>query len=211
MLGVALRKYRGLRSFTLIELLTVIAIIAILAALTMAAITGVRTRAARSRAGSEIEAIKMNLESYKIDNGAYPIGTTATQPAPSSLLGPPPAQGSYPLDPTISGGKYQIASEALYQALSGQIFFNGTPATGAKVYMNFKFSQVGVPSGPLSYIQDPWANAYGYSTGDASPPLSQIQYPYNGRGSYDVWSTGGTTNNTTAVPVATNVWIKNWQ
>ncbi len=68
--------YRRRRdSFTLVELLTVILIIVILASLTLAAANAVMARAARSRASSEIQALSTALESYKTDNGIYPLAT----------------------------------------------------------------------------------------------------------------------------------------
>jgi type II secretory pathway pseudopilin PulG len=60
-------------SFTLVELLTVILIIMILASLTLAAANSVMGQAARSRARSEIQALSTALESYKTDNGIYPL------------------------------------------------------------------------------------------------------------------------------------------
>lgn len=200
-------------AFTLIELLVVIAIIAILAALVLGAVPGVQQRAARSRAYSEIEAMKMKLEEYKIDNGGYPIGNT-TASSGSIMLGPP-ATPYYPTyaDATYPSGAnlavYQTASEALYQALAGQSNFSGPPTAGVKSYMSFRANQVGnaSPSSALTYVADPWNNPYGYSNGDALNP--QVQYPNNGTHSFDLWSTAGTkgANPTTDA----NAWITNWQ
>jgi len=201
------RNSRGLASFTLVELLTVIAIIAILAALTLGAASGVMQHAKRSRTASELEAMKNSLDSYKIDNGAYPVGSL-TPAGGSSLLGPPPAQGSYPLNPAINNGNYQIASEGLFQALAGRAYFTLAPTAGVKSYITLRADQVGNLTGPNSYIKDPWSYAYGYSTGDANNP--QQQYPNNGTGSYDIWSTAGTTNNSTTLIDATKAWIDNW-
>ncbi len=66
------RRHPG--AFTLIELLTVIAIIAILAALLLQTAGYVQEKSGRSRAEAEIAALESALESYKIDNGAYPDG-----------------------------------------------------------------------------------------------------------------------------------------
>ena len=57
------RSEKELASFTLVELLTVMAIMAILAAVIMAAASGVRAKAARGRASSEIQAISSALDS----------------------------------------------------------------------------------------------------------------------------------------------------
>jgi prepilin-type N-terminal cleavage/methylation domain-containing protein len=211
-LSLALRKNRSLRGFSLVELLTVMAIIAVLAALTLGAAAGVKAHAFRNRAQSEIEAMKAGLESYKIDNGAYPVGTTAVQPAPSSLLGPP-GVANYPLDPTNPSGvnfaAYQTASQALFQALYGAAYIGVAPAAGVKSYMNFNTSQVGSPNGPTAYVKDPWNNPYGYSTGDVLSP--QVQYPFNGTGSFDLWTTAGNSAATASLPNPVNAWITNWQ
>jgi prepilin-type N-terminal cleavage/methylation domain-containing protein len=193
-----------LNSFTLIELLTVIAIIAILAGLTLAAMNAVQKTALRNRARDEIAGIGNALESYKIDNGAYP--------QVSFLLGPP--GGAYPyLDG--QGGLYQQSSQVLYQALASKQYYTDAtfsstaPATG-KPYMTFKTGQLGSykqGSGP-TYVQDPFGFSYGYSTGDALNP--QVQAPFSGTGFFDLWSTGGTTQPTTANPNPTKTWISNW-
>jgi prepilin-type N-terminal cleavage/methylation domain-containing protein len=194
--SAGLKRSKGsLNSFTLVELLVVIAIIAILAALILAAGEGVLKKAAQARAQSEIEAMKNALTAYKIDNGIYPQS--------SSITGPP--SGTYPLTPS----SYLTASETLFQALSGITNFNtDVPQAGVKSYMTFTKKQIGNPAGP-SYIQDPWGNSYGYSTGDANlPPTAQALYPYNGSGFFDLWSTGGVSS-TALNP--TNSWIVNWQ
>jgi prepilin-type N-terminal cleavage/methylation domain-containing protein len=206
--SMRLRKNR-LASFTLIELLTVMTIISILAALVIFAASGAWSRAKRSRAAGEIQGMSTALESYKTDNGIYPVGNTTAGTA-SALTGPP--GGTYPLDPSLVGGKYQISSEALYQALSGQAYYTATPVAGVKSYMPFKINQIGNPAGPLSYVKDPWNYSYGYSTGSpSSPPTVNDLAPYNSAGFFDLWSTGGTTGPTTANPNAINAWISNWQ
>src|SRR5881396_186273 len=68
-----LNSVRSPRAFTLIELLVVIAIIGILAGLILAAAKYAQTKAARSRAETEIATMETALEHYKNDNGIYPI------------------------------------------------------------------------------------------------------------------------------------------
>lgn len=70
-----MQKLRYFRGFTLIELLVVIAIIAILASLVLSTAGVIQKKAARARAESEIAAIAAALESFKADNGDYPIGS----------------------------------------------------------------------------------------------------------------------------------------
>ena len=197
------RRWR--RAFSLVELLMVVGIIALLAGLTLGAASGVMTHAARSRAASEIQAMNTGLESYKTDNGAYPVGNT-TAISGSILLGPP-SPGTYPVDPIIANSAaYQTASEALYQALSGQKYYADTPHSLGNTYMPFRANQVGNPSANLTYVKDPWTYPYGYSNGDANNP--QAQYPYNGTHGYDIWTTGGTNGSKTTD--AAN-WITNWK
>jgi len=178
-------------SFTLIELLTVMAIIAILAALILYAGSGVMTKAMRSRAASEVQAMSTALESYKTDNGIYP--------AASNLL-----TNTYKAnDGSQSGGLYQLSSQILYTNLSGQAYYTATPVAGVKSYMSFKANQVGNPTvSGQTYIKDPWGYSYGYSTGDGT-----ANYPYNGNNFFDLWSTGGLLS----AKANTNAWISNWQ
>ena len=73
--------------FTLVEMLVVVIIIAILAALTVGAAKYALTKAATTRAQSEIAAMEMALEHYKGDNGVYPAAGPAWPRA--SALGYP--------------------------------------------------------------------------------------------------------------------------
>jgi type II secretion system protein G len=65
------------QGFTLIELLIVIAVIAILVSIVLAVSSGVQEKGRRSRAEAEIAAVGAALESYKADNGDYPIGSNS--------------------------------------------------------------------------------------------------------------------------------------
>ena len=73
-------------------------------------------------------------------------------------------------------------------------------AANSKAYFTFRPNQVGSPSG-TTYVQDPWANSYGYYTGDGTANTSS---PNSGAGFFDLWSTGGS-------KTATNFWIMNWK
>jgi prepilin-type N-terminal cleavage/methylation domain-containing protein len=203
---------RRLSSFTLVELLVVMAIIGILAALTLAGASAVMNAAGRNRAKGEIQAMSAALESYKTDNGIYPVGAV-TVGSGSILTGPP--SGNYATDPSVSGGTYQTASQALYEALSGQTNYLDNTSLG-KAYMTFKTGQLGNYktaansgySAASTYVSDPFGYAYGYSTGDNQSP--QVLYPFNGSGFFDLWSTGGLTQTTSAHQNPTNSWISNW-
>jgi len=206
--SMVVRKDR-LASFTLIELLTVMAIILILAALLLMAGSGVMKKAARSRASAEIQAMSAALEGYKADNGYYP-------PSDGTLLLTNSTYSYSSLDGT--GTAYQTNSQILYRALSGQTNFNDVHVLGAKSYMPFKINQLGnytaaagTTGSGSTYIKDPWGYSYAYSTGTLSGAAT-TNYPYNGSGFFDLWSTGGVSAaQASATPSLTNAWLNNWQ
>jgi prepilin-type N-terminal cleavage/methylation domain-containing protein len=198
--GVAAAPRKCLHSFTLVELLVVMLIISILAALSLAAGFKVFETGKRNRARAEIQAMSAGLEGYKADNGIYPQsdGVLMTN-SPYTLY-----------DGTVTGDEYQTNSTLLYVALSGQTNFNSSPAVGTKAYMQFRVNQVANQAGPYSYIHDPWNAAYGYSTGSLSGAAT-TNYPYNGNGFFDLWSTAGVSKaqygaNNNLI----NAWISNW-
>ncbi len=63
-----------MKGFTLIELLIVVAIIAILAAIAVPNFLEAQTRAKASRTSADMRSIAAAIESYHIDNNAYPPG-----------------------------------------------------------------------------------------------------------------------------------------
>jgi len=68
-----IRIPRNKSAFTLIELLLTIVIIMILAGLVIMTAGNIQKKGLRDRAKTELQAIAAALESYKIDNGTYPI------------------------------------------------------------------------------------------------------------------------------------------
>jgi general secretion pathway protein G len=199
------RKAR-LASFTLIELLVVMTIIAILAALILGAASGVWQKVARSRAASEIQAMSTALESYKTDNGIYPIASGMLTNSAATLYSSSSLDGTMPA--------YQTNSETLYTALSGQTNFNDIPLSAGKAYMSFKINQLGNANAPANtaqpnstYVKDPWGYAYCYSTGTTNNAPAP-SYPLNGNGFFDLWSTGGLVG---GKQTNTAAWISNWQ
>jgi prepilin-type N-terminal cleavage/methylation domain-containing protein len=201
------RACHRLASFTLIELLTVIAIIGILAALTLMAGEAVMNQAARSRAKSEIQAMSAALESYKADNGTYPLTNTFSGTNAYATV-----------DPSVLPNNYEYSSQLLYEALSGKINFEDTPvAGGAKSYMAFKKNQLGnytatansgYSGSTSTYVQDPFGNPYGYYTGDTNVPPQNP--PYNGGGFFDLWSTGGLIGGGSGTETNSAAWLANW-
>ena len=67
-----IRRKRGERGFTLIELMVVIVILGILAGLIIPRIMGRPDEARRAKARMQIESIDTALKLYRLDNGNYP-------------------------------------------------------------------------------------------------------------------------------------------
>jgi general secretion pathway protein G len=146
--------------FTLIEILVVIVIIMILAGIVIAAAKYALTKAARSRAQSEIASMEAALENFKSDNGAYPVST--------------PVRTS-PIPPGISGQPEIDNSVKLYAALAG----------GTKQYFPFKPNQLGTdPVSLKPYIIDPFGHPYNYFC-QVPPPINQAS-----KATFDLWSYG---------------------
>jgi type II secretion system protein G len=74
--------------FTLIELLIVVAIIAILAAIAVPNFLEAQTRAKAGRVRAELRTIATGLESYHLDNAAYPLNDGFFNVLPTSLTTP---------------------------------------------------------------------------------------------------------------------------
>ena len=123
------------QAFSLIELMIVIAIILILAGLIVGGAGFAQRSSAENRARAEVRALELALQSYKLDNGAYPTGGVSggvTNTNPST---------------------YVSASQALYSALVG----------GSKVYFrDVPRGMLNDPSSPTHFL-DPWGRPYGWS------------------------------------------------
>jgi type II secretion system protein G len=76
------------RAFTLIELLIVVAIIAILAAIAVPNFLEAQTRSKVSRTLADIRSMRTALESYRVDNNAYPETDFGIVEVNNGVLGP---------------------------------------------------------------------------------------------------------------------------
>lgn len=192
-------------AFTLIELLTVITIIAILMGLVISVAGMVQTKSSRDRASAEIAALSAAMESYKADNGIYPM-TDETDLLDPRKDGAPP------------GNKYKDASLALYEALSGDTDASfsrvGDIERQNPVYFEFETKKGMVKlssSKKVEGLTDPWGDYYGYSTAYAAAlqenavnnTSTAITVGYNP--TFDMWSVAGSKSG-----LETEKWVKNW-
>ncbi len=177
------------------------AIILVLAGLILSISGYVQKKGARSRAEAEIAAMSAALESYKADNGIYPTNATTNALDASA----DPAGGS--------PSNFETSGRYLYTQLAGDS--DGNPATvdssGAKNYMGgaLKPNMLSPnPSGPGTYIRDPFGYCYGYSTAKAAAPSGTAGY----NPTFDLWSTAGETAKKSGETFSQyqERWIKNW-
>ena len=69
-------KAHTTRGFTIVELLIALTIIAVLAAITIIAFNGIRQQARNATMRSDISSMQRVIETFKVENGAYPQTTT---------------------------------------------------------------------------------------------------------------------------------------
>jgi general secretion pathway protein G len=154
-----MKKQHSSVGFTLIEIMVVIVIITILVGIVIGAAKYAMIKAATSRAQAEVASMETALESYKSDNGIYPI----------TPLGRP--VNDFPLG--------YANSYILYTALAGG---PGNP----KTYMTFKPNQIQRISATQTNIVDPFGHLYNYycRPGDAAQqnPTSFDLWSYGPRG-----------------------------
>jgi prepilin-type N-terminal cleavage/methylation domain-containing protein len=205
--------------FTLIEMITVMAVIAILASLVLAINGYVQKKSATLRATGEIEALSTAIERFKADNGDVPRDEATTDALDPRQHGAP-----------ITGSqkqKFLLANQELYKALSGDKDLDGKINDGETEYApdffkpkTLHYETATGSSKKIDYIQDPYGNAYGYSTAGAAAEqeyreklrkgetdATREQKGYNPH--FDLWSTGGL-NTTKPTDQDRNRWIKNW-
>jgi hypothetical protein len=137
------------------------------------------------------------LESYKADNGGYPIPAVTTFSTTNVYV---------TAAPNLLSGIYQQSSATLYEQLSGYTNVNYTygtyPSPPSHVYYAFNPRQLGNNSTAASapvFIRDPFGNSYGYFNGNGT------NMPFNGTNQYDLWSTAGDTGGTNMPG-----WVTDW-
>lgn len=224
----------------MVEMMLVMAIIVILAAL-VAGVSGyAQRRGYRARADGEIQMLMSACENYRIDNGTYPRHIPSSGASDTDQLQPT----VHFLPKTADNALYTQASLFLYKELTGERTPNGTgvtynvPDAGTKRYTKdmdpriLKVSRNPVTKAILvAYcFQDPFGNPYGYSTaavateqnfqlalkqGTAIARPTGAALPGFNIGSFDLWSTSGSTillAPTTAAEkdLEWSKWVKNW-
>jgi len=129
-------KYSKTSAFTLIELLIVIAIISVLAGLVLGAASSVQKKGARSRAEAEIAAIGAALESYKADNGDYPLGTNSNNSLVlvASLMPSPSVGGKVYYEFKSKWTNATLGALDPFGNAYGYIYTNGSPNNGTNNY-----------------------------------------------------------------------------
>lgn len=105
------QEYGNARGFSLVELLVVIAILVLLGALLFSLSSGIFSKGDRSRAESELQAISVALESYRLRFGDYPNVTTPKQlfAALDGKLGPDGTLLAKAVPPILEGGGFSLS------------------------------------------------------------------------------------------------------
>jgi prepilin-type N-terminal cleavage/methylation domain-containing protein len=93
---IKMSKKADRRGFTLIELLVVVAIIAIVSSIAIVNFMAAQTRSKVARVKSELNMVTTAIESYYVDNNAYPL-TTGYAPLTNEPIGILPNQLSTPI------------------------------------------------------------------------------------------------------------------
>ncbi|KAF0865951.1 type II secretion system major pseudopilin GspG [Pseudomonas sp. LD120] len=104
------------RGFTLIEIMVVVVILGVLAALVVPQIMSRPDQAKAAAAQSDIKAIAMALDIYKLDNHQYPSSQQGLQALVSKPSGNPAARNwnpdgylkRLPIDPWGNGYQYRV-------------------------------------------------------------------------------------------------------
>lgn len=227
-------------AFTLLEMLTVLAIVVILSGLVLSVGGYVQKKSALSRAAGEVAMLGSACESYKSDNGAYPRDLPSTGTSVTDVI--TPKQDFIPTSAKYAASSLYLYKELTGDKTGTSNFPDGIPDDGQPRYMkeieprilNTKKNPSTKAIIQVNYLQDPFGFPYAYSTAAAkdeqdyqtkllrNPSLRDTLTRPSGNalkgfnpGSFDLWSTGGSTpKNTPASDAAMSLewakWVKNW-
>ena len=185
---------RQVLGFTLIELMAVLVVILMLALIGIKLATYVQQKEAVSRAKSEIAALGLAIEAFRVDNGAYPT---------SSLVRP----SSYGTTDASSNAATLANNWLLMQQLTG----------GSKQYIRFRSKQLlTIMEGTnatatvwTNVLIDPYGFPYRYYC-IRPPPPDQVN-----QASFDLWSVGqdgASIDGTSAIAISSRLDdITNWK
>lgn len=154
------------RAFTLIELLIVVAIITILAAIATPNFLQAQVRARVARVHADMRTVATALETYAVDNNAYPVVGSFYDPMPSvrfnTLTSPISYLSSLPTDPfeRVTGHNYEDSLKAV------------DPCEPLNVYL-YNLASYGSGAGSTSSKRD----SMSYSITSGGPDLT-ISFPY---------------------------------
>ncbi|RFC41953.1 MAG: pseudopilin PulG [Verrucomicrobia bacterium] len=189
-------------AFTLIELMVVIGILCSLMTMVLGVQKYAQTKSKRSRTETQIAGFSAAAEAYRSDNGTYPRGEET-----DGLGSVGESAGA------TTSTAFLNSNLAFYVMLTGDANRDGKPdSAGAgaaaeaaqPAYMNFSPSQLFLQSGRVSFMQDPWGKAFGYSTKRSKAIQAGADDPLAGHNvTFDVWSTANMDDKEKA-------WISNW-
>jgi len=140
--------------FTLIELLVVVAVIAILAAIAIPNFLAAQIRSKVARTKAELNTVTEALESYNVDNNAYPL-TTGYPPLMNEPIGILPNQLSTPIayisnvsfrDPFAQPGA--VANQLIYTYQNINEYIINNPSSGywpiaLQIYGDWRICSIG--------------------------------------------------------------------
>ena len=186
------KSIKGLRGFTLVELLTVVTIIVILSGMVVGVSAFVQRKAAVDRAKTQLELFNLAITEYKADAGGFlPPTSEEDEEARSGLI-------LYRMLYGDGIGDDGIAGTADDGALDGR------PDEGARVYLadqldpnNNNQNMINKRGGDLPVeVVDPWGNPWRFRNQRGDPSQENPDF--------DLWSVGPDGKNGTADD------IKNW-
>ncbi len=185
------KRIKGLRGFTLVELLTVVTIIVILSGMVMGVSGFVQRKAAIDKAKTQLELFNLKITEYMTDSGGFlPPTSEEDVEARSGLI-------IYRMLYGDGIGADGIAGTADDGALDGR------PDEGAVVYLadldpnNNNQNMINKRGGEVPVeLVDPWGNPWRFRNQKGDPSQENPDF--------DLWSTGPDGKNGTADD------IKNW-